>query len=146
MDHIDRVNSKIGVAYNCAMDHIERRSGGAAAYVDRRFKKFYAEKREVANVFAVKMDVLSDSLSNSCSDITQADETDLDEIKVPWNHYEAILRLYTANRPEYYVVLKAAERFKKMKSEKSTEYRKHLEETCSIEHYVLRELERAQAA
>jgi hypothetical protein len=131
MDEIDRrfpkgavaavsaISAETDLAYNCAMDHI-----------DNGFKKHYAGQREVAHVIADKMNVMADSLAVSCADITQDDETTVDAVTLPWNHYEAILRLYTTNRLEYYVVLKAAERFKKMKLEKSTEYRKHLEETC----------------
>jgi hypothetical protein len=100
------------------------------AHVEDRFQKFYAVEREVATDVADRLDVISDSLAVSC-DETQEDATNIDEITLPWNHYEAILHLYSTNRSEYYVVLNAAKRFRKMRLDKSLDYRKHLEHTCA---------------
>lgn len=98
--------------------------------ISDRFDKLYQGQRAIAQQTGRRLDVMADSLTVSCNDITQEDAKSLEEISIPWHHYEALAKLYASDRARFHVLLKAAEKFKKMRQTKSTTYRDHLEAVC----------------
>ena len=99
--------------------------------IDKRFKALYDAQKSVAESVGTRMDVIADTLTVSCNDILAEPATSLEQISIPWHHYEALTKLYKQRRTEYNKLLKAAQKFQALKrKEASFDYRKHLEETC----------------
>lgn len=98
--------------------------------VDDRFNRFFAQQRSVTEKVGGRIDIMSDNMTVSCEEITEAPAKSIDEVSIPLHHFRAINTLYRKNRKQYNVLLGAANKFRKLRSSNSLEYRQHLEKSC----------------